>query len=236
MKKLIVIVAILLVGCSAVKPVVPVISPTIDETVNNTTGEKKKLASIEQFAYVVPGESNFRELSKVLLDVDYDNARGSITGMGLEAIFPTNHSNQIMFEITIDNVLIGIWHKIPSYDDWLESKKSTVTHSDRLPISSQSEIDNFFDTSQQNTQNTNPAYMEQFVHIIPGKSTLLDILDIVKKSSIGSWSIKTAEFGWRIEFPTENPLNTIIVDISSDYTVLCVAHRIKDIVNWINSR
>ena len=64
--------------------------------------------------------------------------------------------------------------------------------------------------------------------IVPGESTVSDIRKIIEESKICIDSIDTSVWGWKIRFPTDNPSNSIIVDMDSDFTVLRIGHTIAD--------
>jgi hypothetical protein len=252
---------VFLVGCNATKPSTPDTQPINDVTVGNVQPSKQAESStsslptndtavestqpeklienivyVEMFAKIVPGKSCPQDVGEILLASDHSLPDAVLKSSTIESHFVTDRANHIILVFDHSNTNISLWHTLPHINDWLEEKEASPDYSNRPengPLNSFS-IADIFRISQQNMTNANPARMEQFADIVPGESTALDIRKVIEESKIRIDSIDTSVWGWEIKFPTDNPSNSIIIDIDSDFTVLRVGHTVTDVLGWLS--
>ena len=235
-----------LVGCGTAELVSPSSLPANDATTENTQKQEQpeNIIPIEQCTQIVPGETTHEELREILSESVHEDGGaivgGGMLGYAITTAFATDHSNHILirFYPYVDDVpVISYWHTIPNFDDW-QKIKDVSKDSEELSENDNPtpyDIDDVYYISRQDSENANVASMEQFVHIIPGESSLLDICKIIEESDIGACSVDSATFGWRLKFPTDNPRTIIVVDMDSDYTVLRIGHTLKDVPGWLEA-
>ena len=87
---------------------------------------------------------------------------------------------------------------------------------------------------QQSAKDAQAVSIESFSNIVPGKSTIEDIYQIVKRSGIQECAKIASVRGWWIELPAGNG-KIISVELDSNYTVISIAYQLEDISGWFDS-
>jgi hypothetical protein len=255
---------VFLVGCNAAKPNTPDTQPVNDVTMGNVQPSEQaestssslptndtavestqpevlieNIVYVELLAKIIPGKTCPQDIGEILLASDHPLPHTVLKSSTIESHFVTDRANHIVLVFDLfdhSNTNISLWHTLPHINDWLEEKEASPDYSSRSensPLNSFS-IADIYRISQQNMTNADPARMEQFADIVPGESTALDICKVIEESKIRIDSIDTSVWGWEIKFPTDNPSNSIIIDIDSDFTVLRVGHTVTDVLGWLS--
>lgn len=228
--------AILLTGCSVSNDEMISAPLTTGESLSETQEctLPQNVVDVQQFFSFIPGEATMNDVYQLLLNTDEELLHLHPSGLGWRFEVQVDNSRLLTFDCASDRTVLAISYTLADRDAFVASNKDKGLYDEEIR-----EIPDYMlaiaDTAdQQSAKAAQAVSIESFSNIVPGKSTIEDIYQIVKRSGIQECAKIASVRGWWIELPAGNG-KIISVELDSNYTVISITYQLEDISGWFDS-